>query len=186
MRKVKSCLTCAFLHDLCLPGSPAPSANEQLRSDLENGRNIGAQWMQCYKEVWGRERIDGVPSQELQELLKKDRGGDCFFFPYHSGSNCVTAARLETREEKRRTDKSIKRAAWIGVGGTIAGAVVGGFIGVWVTTWFKAAAPPPAPVVQSPAPAPNESTPLPAPEAQGGPPAPTLERSTAVQAEGLK
>ena len=171
MRKVKSCLTCAFLHDLCLPGSPAPSANEQLRSDLENGRNIGSQWLQCYKEVWGRERIDGVPSQELQELLKKDRGEYCFYWPYQSVSNCVTAARLETREEKRRTDKAIKRAAWIGVSGAIAAAVIGGFIGGAATTLYnKLASPEPGAVVQSPAPAPNEPTPLPAPDAQNGPP----------------
>jgi hypothetical protein len=171
MRKIKSCLTCAFLRDLCLPGSPVPSANEQLRSDLKNGRNIGPQRLQCYKEVWGPETMDDVPSQELQELLKKDRDGDCFFFPYHSGSNCVTAARLETREEKRRTDKAIKRAAWIGVGGTIAGAVLGGFIGGAATTLYnKLASPEPGAVVQSPDPAPNESTPLPAPEAQDGPP----------------
>jgi len=165
MRK-KSCLECAFLHDPEEPGNPVPSASKQLRCDLKNGRNIGKRKMQCYKAVWGPETVDGIPSQEMQELLNEDRGGGCFYFPHRFVSRCVAAATLEARKEKRRTEKYMILAAVIGVLGSIAGVI----IGARITTRPQAAAPAPAAVVQSPAPAPNESTPLPVPEVQDGPP----------------
>ena len=137
MSDTKCCLNCAFLYDPDEAGKPVQSADEKLRADLNSGQNVKARKLQCYKGVWGPETVDGVPGPEIAKVLKDDRSRDCFFLAHRAMVTCAAAASLEAREEKRRTDRAIKCAAWITCFATIVAAIVGGIIGGYIATWGR-------------------------------------------------
>ena len=49
------------------------------------------EWFACDREVWGADR--GVKGESAKEIVDKDRGEDCFFWPVQADRRGATGRR---------------------------------------------------------------------------------------------
>jgi hypothetical protein len=107
------CINCIFLRDPDASEQPVPSLSSRDRDALREGRPISAKKLICYQLVWGEKMVDGT--EDLLELLRKDQGERCLFYPYATDTSPAAAKHFEKRVADRREAEKDRRWVKIGV-----------------------------------------------------------------------
>jgi hypothetical protein len=129
----KACVSCHFfaVRPKYFEGGPRTSNSEERKAAREErfGEGPTVAHLFCYMGVWEDTLEEDPHSQNhisdeerLNQYVKRDRSGECFFFKHRPGMKLEAAEKLQERQEDR--DRFWERNKWVRWGALAAIAAV--------------------------------------------------------------